>query len=182
MAWLAGTVLHRRTLKGKAFSEARRALNGAISLFRASVSMSLRTKKTVCPFLPRHRAVHEPRSSDRRASAPCNGIGIFFCVGSVLVDADRREVDHLDIALISCGYRARSSRPIACFAPAVEAVYESRVRARARRNICPRRTRAQPPGCPDQCPADHRPALRREPWSDRRSITDDLKRVRSTRA
>ena len=36
------------------------------------------------------------------ASGPCNGIGsVFFTVGGMLMDADGRGIDHLDVTVIS---------------------------------------------------------------------------------
>jgi hypothetical protein len=64
---------------------------------------------------------------------------LFLAVGGMLMDADRRGVDHLHIAVVSCGNTLQKPIPDAGFAPAVEAVHAGGIRAIARRNVRPRR-------------------------------------------
>jgi hypothetical protein len=76
----------------------------------------------------------------------------FFAVGGVLVDPDRRRVDHLDIAVIGFGNSRQKAIPHPRPSPSVEAVHAGRVRTVAIGNVRPGRSRPQPPEDPVQNP------------------------------
>jgi hypothetical protein len=100
----------------------------------------------------------------------------------MLMNPDRRRVDHLDVAVVSLGNRVQKPVPNARLAPAVEAVHAGRVRAVAGGDVSPGRARAQPP----EDPVQHAPVIdARNPrglFGNNGWITHHSKSVRSKRA
>ena len=85
-------------------------------------------------------------SSGRLANDPCNGIRRpFFGVRGMLMDADRRGIDHLNIAVVGGGYGFEDRRPDAGLAPAVKTIGAGRAGTVAIRQVFPRRARPQTP-------------------------------------
>src|SRR5690554_6014645 len=94
---------------------------------------------------PRERPMH--RGS---GSSPTAVFGPLFCVRTMLVNADRGTVDHLEVALVSGRNCFVNSVPDAQFPPPHEAVVAGRRRTIALRYVGPGRSRAQAPENPVQ--------------------------------